>query len=207
MIAHRQSVFIVLAIVFVAAFSGCKTTTNTQSEWTEWKPISEGQSVVQIIWPEGGKPLEIKRNARGERYKYIKQEVWSWGSGEAFIQKLPDSMYMMASTHDSEIIRDMYRNWQKLKRINFEIPNNEIQFGVNKIGKYFYAASEKTSTGQTCFIYHQAFPEDLGAQYFHEKNASSGFISGYECAPTKRFSAEQLTERMLPFVENLRMRR
>ncbi|MCG8511403.1 MAG: hypothetical protein MI741_19490, partial [Rhodospirillales bacterium] len=62
------------------------------------------------------------------------------------------------------------------------------------------------ATGETCFVFHQALPQEEQSGYEFERNASGGRMTAYECQPSERISVDKMTAMMLPFVEEVRMR-
>ncbi len=188
--------------VLAITLAGCET----KPEWTDWKDISQEQSLVRVIWPPGVEQLEIKREARSERYKYITQERWKWGSGQAFMLKLPGRMFIRIFEHDPKVLIDEIPNWPYLKDMGLSISQSDVIMDVNRIGKYFYAVSDKNTYGQVCFVFHQALPKYTEAGYQDTPGTSGGLIAGYDCGDKGSITVDEMKSLMFPIIEGLQMR-
>lgn len=192
----------IAASAFVLA--ACQTT--QQAEWSEWQDITAEQSLVRVVWPSNVDPVKINRQARSERYKYIKQERWHWGSGQAYLSKLPGNIYYAVSKRDSSKLREDALGWTHLKEIGLTIDDSQIKRGVNKLGIYFHAVSDKNTDGEICFVYFQALPFSEQSGYESVRDAAGGFLTAYECQSSERISVDKMSAMMLPFVEEITMR-
>lgn len=191
-----------LVLLGAIAVAGCQTT----REWTDWKDITAEQSLVKVVWPSESKPVNIKRQARSERYRYIEQEQWSWRSGAAWVNKLPNGMYSRISIHDAGSLETRtLSNWKYLKKIGLRLEQDEVEMGINKVGKYFYAVSDRNTAAQVCFVFYQALPLEVVGNYQDVHGASGGEMSAFECQPVRTISIERMKALMVSFVENIDM--
>lgn len=195
----RLAVLIAAPLMLVA----CQTT--GKDSWSEWKEISEGQSAVTLAWPPQAKPVSIKREVRKEKHRYIRQEYWNWGSGQAWMSKAPGNVYYKFSKRDNSLLIESCEDWKHLKEIGLIIPESQIKSGVNKVGNYFYAVSDQNSGNQVCFVFHQGLPFNVQSGYADERDVAGGLLSAYECQPKTKISVAQMEQLMVPFVEGVRM--
>ncbi|MBT3359711.1 MAG: hypothetical protein HN403_08800 [Rhodospirillales bacterium] len=200
---RRIIVRLMVLIVAPLALAACQTT--SKDVWSEWKDISEGQSAVAFAWPPHAKPVSIRRRARNEKHRYIRQEHWGWGSGQAWVSKAPGNVYYKFSKHDKSLLIKACDRWKHLKEIGLKISDSQVKRGVNPVGNYFYAVSDQNSGDQTCFVYHQGLPFNVQSGYADERGVAGGILSAYECQPKTRISVAQLEPLMVPFVEGVRM--
>ncbi len=193
---------LLLVLLGAIAVSGCET----KSEWTDWKDITAEQSMVRIVWPPEAKPVNIKRRARSERYKYIEQEHWIWRSGAAWVTKLPNGMYSRIRIHDAgSLQKRALSGWDHLKNIALRVEEGDVEMGANDVGKYFYAVSDRNTAAQVCFVFYQALPLDVVGNYQEVPGASGGEITAFDCQPVRTVSIERMKALMVSFVENIDM--
>lgn len=199
----RFLVRLMVLVVVPLALGACQTT--GKDAWTEWKEISESQSAVSFAWPPQAKPVSIKREARKEKYKYIRQELWNWGSGRAWLSKLPGGRYYNVSPRDSGRLIKEINTWNYLKGIELTVDEPQIKQGVNSAGVYFYAVTDRNDGNMTCFIFFQALPNEGQSGFETTKGVAGGIMSAYECQPKARISVAGMEKLMVPFVEGVRM--
>ena len=198
----RRFTMLLIPLCIVAA-TGCQTT----REWTDWKDISAEQSLVSIVWPPETKPVDINRRARSEKYIYDEQEHWSWGSGAAWVHKLPGNRYSKIRIHDAgSLEKYALSGWKHLKGIGLRLDEGDVQMGANKVGKYFYAVSDRNTAGQVCFVYFQALPLNTVGSYRDVPGASGGSMTAFDCRSARRITVAEMKAQMVLFVENIRMR-
>ena len=114
---------------------------------------------------------------------------------------------MNAPTHSSDALLEEYKTWRKLKKIDLKVGQNSVQRKSNRLGNYFYAVSDESTSGETCFVFYQGILHHRAAGYqAAPPNTSGGSISGYSCVNSKDVTAQELSEKMLSALDTLRRR-
>lgn len=119
--------------------------------------------------------------------------------------KLKNNRYYNFSNRDSSLLIEVCDDWKYLREMGTTIAESQIRRGVNSIGGYFYAVTDRNIKDQTCFVFHQGLPHHGQSGYETTKGVSGGVLTAYECQPKSRISVAQMEQLMVPFVEGVRM--
>lgn len=194
---------LLLMAASVLAVAACQT---TEESWSKPQLISEEESAYEVYWPEAMTQTEIRRYRVTQSYSDAYEERWRWPTGAARAHHTPRGTYIRdVSSNDPKSLVTHSAFWKKLSPSGVTVDETDIQRDTNVLGNFFYALSDKNTSGKLCFVYFQAVKAASPPGYETVVGGADDLLAAVDCQPHGAVSRDDYVENMVALFKSLRL--
>lgn len=169
-------------------------------EWGEWHPITADHSLVGF--EQISTAAQVEQLGSYHSGMNADREIWQWDTGSMFVLELRKS-YMPQRTKKD--FPEIVENWAELEDLGIVVTRKDVQRGVNKLGKYFYAEMAAPEADVVCFLFMQNIRFHVPAGYEAPGGLNAGgFLEGFDCQNANEVTAEEHLATMQEVVATFR---